>query len=195
MPVLVDAGWIPLSSKGMKRQRLEPLQKPATFQLIVSICGPPPVYISSHSRSRGRSAVGVSSANLPDLFPLQGRSLGSLNNTRLHGMREITVAAAVQVERAGIIGIVGDVSSTHQRADPPQVEDPRHAKQQMAADLCTTAAQEEFASSLAEALADEHLLRTCLLPIAVTEQVTLCSPAAQFSSMLLVSDIVLVCCS
>lgn len=88
--------------------------------------------------------------------------------TMFHSM----VVCIVQILRAGISGVFGNASSSNQQGDAPEVEDPRQAKRQLAADLSTSAAQTAFASSLADALADEDLLRKCLLPITVTVQVT-----------------------
>jgi hypothetical protein len=75
----------------------------------------------------------------------------------------------LQVERAGIRNLLH--ATDCQKHAPPELDDPRQTKRQLAADLSTPAAQKDFLSSLSEALTDEQLIYRCLLPISVAVQV------------------------
>lgn len=80
----------------------------------------------------------------------------------------------LQVSRAGIRGLTADDEDAHQ-LPALEVDDPRQARRQLAADLASPTAREAFLDSLGEVLAAEELLHKCLLPITVCVQVRECS--------------------
>lgn len=85
----------------------------------------------------------------------------------------VTTHVHVQVDRSGIRGLASSNSSSCQQHAPEVVvDDPRQARRQLAADLSMAVAQQAFIASLTDAIADEELLRKCLLPITVTVQVS-----------------------
>ncbi|WIA09029.1 hypothetical protein OEZ85_008443 [Tetradesmus obliquus] len=75
------------------------------------------------------------------------------------------------VSRAGIRGLTADDEDAHQ-LPALEVDDPRQARRQLAADLASPTAREAFLDSLGEVLAAEELLHKCLLPITVCVQVS-----------------------
>jgi hypothetical protein len=78
-----------------------------------------------------------------------------------------------QVSRAGIRGLTADDEDAHQ-LPALEVDDPRQARRQLAADLASPTAREAFLDSLGDVLAAEELLHKCLLPITVVVQVSTC---------------------
>jgi hypothetical protein len=61
---------------------------------------------------------------------------------------------------------VGGSSASH-----PGVDDPRRVKRQLTDDLAKAAAQDTFLASMSSVMADDELLRRCLLPLEVTNEV------------------------
>lgn len=56
-------------------------------------------------------------------------------------------------------------------AASPGIDDPRRAKRQLGEDLAKAAAQGTFLASFADIVANDDLLRRCLLPLEVTDEV------------------------
>jgi hypothetical protein len=77
------------------------------------------------------------------------------------------------VSRAGIRGLAAEDEDAHQ-LPALEVDDPRQARRQLAADLASPTAREAFLESFGEVLAAEEMLHKCLLPITVTVQVGTC---------------------
>lgn len=74
----------------------------------------------------------------------------------------------LQVDRAGIYGLAADTDSS------PGIDDPRRVKQQLGDDLAKPAAQDAFLGSMSDVVGDDELLRRCLLPMDVTNEVRGC---------------------
>lgn len=72
------------------------------------------------------------------------------------------------MDRAGIYGLAADADSS------PGIDDPRRVKRQLGDDLAKPAAQEAFLGSMSDVVGDDELLRRCLLPLEVTNEVSVC---------------------
>jgi hypothetical protein len=78
----------------------------------------------------------------------------------------------LQVDRAGIQALSADGNNVcGSAASHPGIDDPRRVKRQLTDDLAKAAAQDTFLASMSDVMADDELLRRCLLPMEVTNEV------------------------
>lgn len=76
----------------------------------------------------------------------------------------------LQADRAGIQALSADGNSAS-AASHPGIDDPRRVKRQLSDDLAKAAALDTFLASMSDVMADDELLRRCLLPMEVTNEV------------------------
>lgn len=79
----------------------------------------------------------------------------------------------LQVDRAGVQGLSDASSEGLTTAALPGIDDPRRVKRQLGEDLAKPQQQDTFLASMSEVIANDELLRRCLLPMEVTDEVGL----------------------
>lgn len=84
----------------------------------------------------------------------------------------------VQVDRAGIQRLTADANGASDSTALPGIDDPRRVKRQLSEDLAKPAAQDNFLASTSDVMANDQLLRRCLLPLEVMNEVR-CSAIMQ----------------